>query len=164
MIISAFPGTGKSTIAKEYPTIFMDIDSSVHHKLEDGTKNPSFIDDYYNDIVKNMKDKHILVSSHHELLAKLKENNIDFIVVVPDIELRDHYLVKYHRRGNSDEFVQTLHDNWDHWIKNITSRYDNVLILKKHEYIIDYISFGENNMIQMKLNRALRRLQSDEQS
>lgn len=46
VVISAFPGTGKSYVSKLYPNFCSDSDSSLFSKNADGTKNPNFIKEY----------------------------------------------------------------------------------------------------------------------
>lgn len=81
-IISAFPGTGKSWLFKNYPGLFLDSDSSDFSWTSPGVRNPDFPSNYITHIKQNIgKYKKIFVSSHDVVRKALVENGIPFTLV-----------------------------------------------------------------------------------
>lgn len=137
-IISAFPGTGKTTFHKKYPELCLDSDSSKFSWLLDKegekiigvdgnpTRNPEFPDNYINHIKENIgKYKYIFVSLHKEVRDALTHNCIYYLLVYPTRERKEEFLRNYKNRGNDENFIQLLDKNWDLWMTQIRS--DNLL-------------------------------------
>lgn len=137
-IISAFPGCGKTTFfnkmkEKYNDDVCIDSDSSKFSwVVEDGEKkrNPDFPSNYIEHIKENMgKYKYIFVSTHENVRDALIDNNLPFYIVYPNISMKEEYLKRYRNRGNDDNFIKLLEDNWETWINNIIN-FDNKLCTK----------------------------------
>ena len=61
MIISAFPGVGKTYLYNEYPKLISDSDSSKFSWLEDGNRNPNFVKDYVDHIEKEASKNYLFL-------------------------------------------------------------------------------------------------------
>jgi hypothetical protein len=124
-IISAFPGTGKTTFYESNKGSVIDSDSSnFSWVIEDVKKirNPDFPQNYINHILENIgKYEFILVSSHKVVREALINNCIFFYLVYPNINRKEEYLKRYKDRGNAAEFVKLLNDNWDNWVRECCS-------------------------------------------
>lgn len=141
MIISAFPGTGKSYFTKLHPEICGDSDSSKFSHHPDGTKNDNFINDYMDHIIKESSHrKYLFISSHEDVRKELIKRNIQFVLIYPDRSLKDIYLERYKERGSPAGFVKLLDEKWDEFIDSCKNINDGFRItLKEGEYISDYI-------------------------
>lgn len=156
MIIAGFLGVGKSSLERAYPRAFKDIDSSLHAYLKDGTKNPNFIRDYFEHIKQESGNYHILTSTHVELLELFKKHDMEYVVVIPDIDLKDVYIERYKARGNTDDFIQKLYNNWEFWISRLMKEND-VIVLKENQNLIDKIKFDKDfDPRDMKLNDLMK--------
>jgi hypothetical protein len=134
LIISGFPGTGKSVLTNSFPDKISDSDSSKFNKND----FPNNYIQHINDI-KN-KFEIIFVSSHDIVRDALVNNNIPFILVYPDKELKQEYIQRYIKRGNDERFINLVKDNWDSWIDGLDSQEGCYKIkLKSNEFIKDYI-------------------------
>ena len=125
MIISGFPGIGKSHFFKTCPDslVCCDSDSSTFPK-----------DDFPSNYIRHIKEKMadtdiLLVSSHQEVRDALLENGIGFTLVYPEAGLRDEYLERYRNRGSDDGFLKLLLKMWHQWIADIEQE-DNPLCKK----------------------------------
>jgi len=147
-IISAFPGSGKSTLVKMcvdglYKGIPLhDSDSSSFSWLyahghrpacglpaiwaPQGTvfpegavkiRNPNFISDYMEHI--RGLEGIILVSTHAEVRQALYNEGLAYDLVYPSIGIKMEYMMRYHNRGSSSQFLEVLGQNWDQWINLI---------------------------------------------
>jgi len=122
MIISAFPGTGKTSYCNLYsdyiPDIFAsDSDSSNFDKSE-FPRN-------YIEHIKQKKEQgyyRIFVSSHKEVRDALVENGLEFTLVYPKKELKDEYIKRYKERGSSEDFINLISENWENWIDELQSQ------------------------------------------
>jgi hypothetical protein len=152
-IISAFPGTGKTTYHKKYPDTTLDSDSSNFSWVTvDGKKirNPDFPANYIEHIKENIgKYEFIFVSSHKEVRDALKENCLFFYLMYPYEDKKEIYLQRYKDRGNQEAFIELLDKNWDAWIRECRFEIygcSNVKLLISHniEPEIEHIIGSEN--------------------
>jgi hypothetical protein len=125
-IISAFPGTGKSYYNSKYPYTTIDSDSSNFSwvKDEDGNntklRNPEFPQNYINHIKENIgKFEFIFVSSHKEVRDALLDECIFFYLVYPSMDRKEEFIERYRKRGNDENFIQLVSNNWDKWMQEI---------------------------------------------
>lgn len=130
-VISAFPGCGKTTffnmMNEKYDddnTICIDSDSSKFSWVinDDGDKvrNDEFPINYINHIKENIgKYKYIFISTHDVVRDALIENEITFHIVYPELSMKEEYLERYEKRGNDENFIKLLNENWEKWIEAI---------------------------------------------
>lgn len=115
VLISAFPGCGKTTSylkLKEKINI-LDLDSSCFAKND-------FPNNYINHIKENLgKVDIIFVSSHQTVRNALKENNIIFSIYYPSKTRKKEMLESYKMRGNDENFLSLMENNYDIFIENI---------------------------------------------
>jgi len=152
-IISAFPGTGKSTYHAKHPDTTLDSDSSSFSWITvDGEKvrNPDFPANYIEHIKENIgKYEFIFVSSHKEVRDALKENCLFFYLMYPYEDKKEIYLQRYKDRGNQEAFIELLDRNWDAWIRECQFEIygcSNVELLISYniEAEIEHIIMSEN--------------------
>lgn len=110
IIISGFPGIGKSLLYNENKEYYCDSDSSKFNKK-----------DFPNNYIKHIKEIQnsknlILISSHIEIRNALVENSIPFIYVIPTLDRKLEFIENYKKRGNTKEFIENVNSNWDRWL------------------------------------------------
>jgi len=123
-IISAFPGCGKSYYYEQNKETCLDLDSSNFGWCiqEDGQKvrNPHFPRNYIEHIKSNIgRYDYIFISSHEEVRKALLDECIFFYLVYPSYEMKDMFIKRYKERGNNDNFIDLLTNNWHDWITSI---------------------------------------------
>lgn len=144
VIVSAFPGCGKSYICNKYHNKkinnkkwkILDSDSSEYSWIKDKDnnntriRNPEFPKNYINHIKANIgKVDVIFVSSHKEVRQALKENNIKFFLIFPLKEMKEDFIERYKNRGNTEDFINFISKNWDDFIDEMENEnYDKCLI------------------------------------
>lgn len=119
MLVSAFPGTGKSHYvnndAKYLPDNFStDSDSSTFDKEE-------FPENYIEHIKNKIEQGYsrVFISSHKEVRDALVKHNLPFVLVYPKKELKQEYLDRYKKRNSTPEFISLLRNNWDDWMNDL---------------------------------------------
>ena len=134
ILISGFPGTGKTYFFNNTDLDVLDSDSSTFDKKD-------FPANYIKHIKENMgKVDIILISSHEDVRYELEQSKLGYNLVYPDKELKDEYIQRYKERGNEDAFVKLLEDNWDEWQKWMNwERGCRHIVLKSGEYLTDRI-------------------------
>jgi hypothetical protein len=154
-IISAFPGTGKSHIFKQYPTECLDSDSSLYSWLKDEEgqpimdvtgntiRNPLFVSDYIAHIKENIGYvQYIFVSSHEQVRSALVESKLDFTLVYPNENLKSIYLERYKHRGSPQGFIDLIDKFWTLWINECKVQTGCKHIeLQSDEFLSDYFNF-----------------------
>lgn len=131
MIISGFPGVGKTEYFKNQERngkTCLDSDSSHFSwvKDENGSntkeRNPEFPMNYINHIKDNIGKVDIIFVSSHDVVRKaLKEANIRYILVYPEIGAKEEYIRRYKGRGNNESFIKFIADHWDEFINDMKS-------------------------------------------
>lgn len=112
MIICGFPGTGKSMMARF--SHWVDLESTPFKK--------NWL--LYAEVAKHMSDSGytVMVSTHAEMLNALEYIEARYTVVIPPITDKDTYMHRYDMRGNTDDFIRLLDENWHRWISDIIGK------------------------------------------
>jgi hypothetical protein len=129
LVISAFPGCGKTTYFKhENSALVLDSDSSEFSWEKDvfGTntsvRHPDFPNNYLNYIASNLgKVEIIFVSSHKSVREGLRLRGIFYYLIYPAKSLRLDWKSRFEHRGNSVEFISFIIDNWDSLIEDMSN-------------------------------------------
>lgn len=123
MIISGFPGVGKTYYSKNTKQSVLDSDSSTFSWIKPGIRNPKFPENYIHHIKQNLdRFDVVLVSSHKTVRDALVANGLFFILVYPDRSLKCEYIQRFINRGNDQSFVDMLDKNWDKFIDEMDSQ------------------------------------------
>lgn len=136
ILVSAFPGVGKSYLKEKITSLVKDSDSSQFDKKD-------FPANYIRHIKENMgKYDLILISSHKDVRDALVEENFSFFLVYPDINLKDEYIERYKQRGSDKNFVKLLENKWDEWIQQLIEQEGKCqkIVLSSGEYLSDIFS------------------------
>lgn len=127
VLVAAFPGCGKTYCVnnEEFKSKYkmLDSDSSKFSNVffSDGhtERNPSFPQNYIDHINAKMGGYDIIFISTHEIVRKeLEKNNIPYVLVFPDdtVENKNEFIRRYKERGNEENFIKLLENNWSDWI------------------------------------------------
>lgn len=131
LIISAFPACGKTyavnNLQEKYHLKMVDSDSSKFSWTENHERNPEFPDNYIQHIHElcNMPDNDenkpdiIFVSSHEVVRNALIKNNIKYILCYPSTFLKDEWMRRIRERGNDENFIKFIDDNYMAFIHDI---------------------------------------------
>lgn len=155
LIISAFPGMGKTYSKKNISTLeIVDHESTPFRWVEDnGNKihNPAFPKNYiealkdiiYSDDAPDV----VFVSSHSVVRDALNEAGIYYYIISPLQRCKETLIQRYRERGNSEKFCNNLSDNWYKFTDSINN-----------ETYPTLIKFSENDFINEDLlNKLLTR-------
>lgn len=127
MVICGFPGIGKSAISRTYPGV-VDLESTPFEK--DWNR--------YCKVISHMnKNYTVLCSSHIDLRKELNKNNINYIYVKPEDNLKEEYIERYKKRGNDEKFISQLEKNWDEYMAILPD--ENIFELREGEYLLDVL-------------------------
>ena len=132
ILISAFPGTGKSHLFRTSKKKVLDSDSSTFDKKD-------FPRNYIEHIKNNIgKVDIILISSHKDVRDALVKEGLFFYLVFPNINLKEEYLNRYKERGSPEKFIELISNNWESWIKELQEQRNCVHYeLQSGEFISD---------------------------
>ena len=131
LVISAFPGIGKTFLYQENTVNYGDSDSSKFSK-----KN--FPKNYIEHIKEAIKVKQVLfVSSHIKVREALVKAKIPFIYVLPTCDRKQEFLFNYEQRGSSKEFIKKVDRNWENWLMLSGYNKDYPVYFCKYGYLKD---------------------------
>lgn len=153
-IIAGMAGVGKSMLAKKYPGMVADVESSgykhdntglEHLSVEERkgllrTPNPEWPDNYISAIRKAMKKYPIVcIQLHPDNYEVYKKANIPFIIVYPERDALDEYYERLIGRGNNREFADKIVNTFDDFVlgRCIHECDNERWILKKGETLED---------------------------
>jgi len=141
LIVSAFPGTGKTWfyMNNTEPLKVRDSDSSKFPKADFPANYIAYIKETMALEGEQAVDI-ILVSSHKVVRDALVAEGLPFLLVYPTGGLKDEYISRFVERGSSAFFIELLTLNWDAWIKELDEQKNcSKYILASGEYIKDVL-------------------------
>lgn len=120
VVISAFPGTGKSFIFKNQERL--SLDGKVVFDSDSSTFDKQHFPANYIAHIKSLlaDNPHclIMVSSHAAVRQAMREAGIDYILVYPDVVLKPAYLDRYNERGSPRAFCNMMDEKWEDFIES----------------------------------------------
>lgn len=137
MVVSAFPGSGKSHFVKENPQV-LDSDSSRFDK-------EYFPGNYMCHIRNNIvSDRCTMASSHDIVRQALNKNAIEYILVYPSLDSKDEFIKRYRQRGSEMKFIDLIERNWENWIRDCEAQEGCLhVVLKPGQYLSDVIRYDD---------------------
>lgn len=155
-VISVFAGLGKTTVGKKYSNVcdlasspyrcdYSNIDKNDYEKMKYDSKripNPEWPNNYLKAILEATENYDIvLVPSSLDVRTLLLENNIPFLFVLPsdDIENRKQLLERYRARGNNEELIKDVMNNFDNWSRKQEDYPYPIFLLEKDLYLEDFL-------------------------
>lgn len=135
LVVSAFHGTGKSYCSW----------NSEKYKILDshfGRFGRAHFPDNWIEHIKNNIGKvdFIFVSSQELVRNALTEANIPFMLIYPNINLKDEYIKRCQDRGSDQAFIDRLDKKWDTWITKLGSvKHNESVVLDSNRFISDII-------------------------
>ena len=117
ILISAFPGCGKTTVYRllKDKIKVIDSDSSTFPKDD-------FPQNYIEHIKENIPNQHVIFISSHETVRKaLAKEGIHYMLYIPDISRKEEFLELYKMRGNNENFIKMLDENFESFIDSCQS-------------------------------------------
>lgn len=158
MIISGFPGVGKTNLVNKYENV-IDLDGIYIFDLTEEQKKLDFeklkgIDKPFNknwpfcylELIntKVLEYDIVLICQEKELLKELNKQDIDYITVFPKKDCIEDYMKRYRQRGNSEEYINKKRKSFYNQIEFL---YKNT---KKH-WILEEGEFLEDRLIREKI-------------
>lgn len=176
LVVSATPGTGKSTITKnaeqyglnhchvhydnhtrEYeltvpnsPLVpVFDSDSSHFDKSE----FPGNYIKHIKEVLSKFPNVVIFVSSHDVVREAMAEAGIKYVLVYPERELKGDYLERYKERGSPEKFIELMDNKWNDFIDSVQAdEAERHLVLSEGEFLVDVIKSDIENVTTSKVD------------
>lgn len=134
-VIAGFPGIGKSDfVSKNTELNIKDSDSSEWDKKD-------FPNNYLDHIQELIDSGYTILSSTHEDVRNgLEERGISYILVYPEVNLKEEYIERYKKRGSPDAFIEMMDAKWEEFIQSCdeSEPYKRIR-LTSGEYLSDVI-------------------------
>lgn len=148
LVISGFPGVGKSTAAVEWRNKgykVIDLDSSTFSKGSTTLGNQAFdwVTEYVNSIYQHQLEyDFIFVSSHDNVRTQMGNKGIDFYLVFPRKDQKNYYITRYKSRGSSEPFINMLNTKFNMFVDGcLNDKYGKQVILRNGLYLSDILGF-----------------------
>ena len=135
LLVSAFPGCGKTWLYTNSGKTVLDSDSSTFDKSD-------FPQNYIEHIKQNIdKADIILISTHADVREELVREHLPFTLVYPCRECKNEYIERYKKRGSDQDFVALLDKMWDTWIDELEAQKDcEHIVLWHNAFLSDAIN------------------------
>ena len=147
IVIYAFPCIGKTYFCNN--NLFaVELSSEKYHWLDyiDGEEfkgkmhivNPSWPKNYLEAILDNLKKyKYVFVTHSGSIICK--ENNIPYIIIYPNLNMKEKILNRMFLRGNPKELLDNMNNNYEKYIQSMDN--DNYafkkIMLHDNQYLSD---------------------------
>lgn len=146
VVISAFPGVGKSFLFKKLikkGVKVLDSDSSKFSWESEGVRNKNFPNNYIEHIQENIGEvDFIFASSHKEVRLGLELAKIEYNLVYPHESLIKEYVSRFEKRKNDEKFISFIKANWFDFINELKNDKTNRKIeLLSGMYLSDVIFY-----------------------
>lgn len=155
MIIAAFAGTGKTTLAAMHPDTTIDFVCMPYKYYleqngsgsESGKANPdnTMREEWPYNYVEAIKTilgygKTILIPSDRRVLSHLRLVNIPYTLCYPQRSAKDAYRQRFIDRGNTEDFLSVFIDGWDWFMDALEgTEAERRIVLEPHQYLNDVI-------------------------
>jgi hypothetical protein len=75
------------------------------------------------------------------ILETLKNCNISYFRVVPDVSCKEEYIERMKLRGNNEQFIQKMAEHFEEYVNNnAQDEYaENVYTLQQGQYLLDLL-------------------------
>lgn len=169
IVISAFPGTGKSWAAKNCNNFSIIDSDSSSYKKEPGWE------DKYAEFIESKLDTvdFIFVSQHDGVRAALQKRGIQFCTVAPEIDpmAKEIYIGRWLLRDNShikdlNQWMKLMVNNYDRWVSNENQeKYGALFCLRLPigTYLNDYLTDLHNVAYLRNVNYNFQKLTPPEE-
>lgn len=135
MLISGFPGVGKTRASKIFNAL-IDLDSMQY------VNRPKYPYCYMYDAIHLSKKGYIvLIAQEPRVVELMVMSGEDYVIVCPDISLKNEYMLRYLNRGNADAWIDKAMASWENHL-NKMKEYprNNIIILKSGQYLTDVMT------------------------
>jgi len=155
MIIAAFAGTGKTTLASLYPQKVVDficmpykyyldkneVDDEACKANSDYVLHNDWPYNYVQAIKQNLdNDKILLIPPDIYVLLLLRGEGLPYTICYPEKEAKEIYRNRFIARGNTEEFIDIFIGGWDKFIDSLENdRYGKHIILEADQYLSDVV-------------------------
>ena len=155
MIIAAFAGTGKTTLAALYPQSIVDFVCMPYKYLleQDGSyteaskADPSFIlhDDwplnYLHAIKQNLNGgKILLIPPDLHVLSLLSSEGLEYTLCYPHRNAKEIYRKRFFDRGNTEDFLDIFIGKWDRFLDCLErDQYGRHIVLQANQFLSDVV-------------------------
>ena len=164
MIIAAYAGTGKTTLAMKHPHAFTDfvcmpykyhLDENNRTDDEACKANPDNImrDEWPYNYVSAIKSayeygKHLLIPTDMQVLMLLERNNLPYFLCYPVRNAKEAYRQRFINRGNTAEFIDIFINRWDWFLDRFEQdTYGQPIVMKPDEFLSDVILCEDTHYI-----------------
>lgn len=139
MVISGFPGIGKSTFARSQPKLaIIDCNSEQFgwSDLNKRIRNPEWPKNFADFVISKLHQADMIcISSHPEVRDALIQQGVHIFLVYPDVAQKEEYLSRYRNRGNSEEYVKRMGEKFKEWIDGMKQQRGGThIVLGNGEY------------------------------
>ena len=128
IIVSGFPGIGKTSLTQRFPRMFRDLESSEYHWVKDnfGNRivNPKWPDNYV-EAIKNLSNcslyLNVFVSSHQLIREKMRAAGIRYTVVYPEDtpEMKKVMMERYEKGKRPESFIELMDEHFSEYVKSM---------------------------------------------
>ena len=134
IIISGFPGIGKTTVYNNGYNC-TDSDSSKFDKAH----FPGNYIEHIKNLIQRGDLDYIFVSTHESVRNALVEAGIEFTVVYPEHSLKQEYMARYEGRGSPSAFLDIMSRSWDEFIQGCSETQAPKVVLKEGQFLEDVL-------------------------
>lgn len=74
-----------------------------------------------------------------EVRDELNKRSIPFTIVLPSLDMKQEMIDRYIKRGNQENFVTVLENNYETFVNDLMSDPNNKIVLDSSQYLKDVV-------------------------
>lgn len=142
-IVSAYPACGKTSFCKFRCSNInaIDLDPAPFHQINNSTKgityNEKFPQNYIDQIMNTINNSEdpttlIFISTHKEVRDALVKAKIPYIIIFPDLSMKDIWISRMQKRNDNAEIIKKADMNYEKYIREIRDYESNNPLVYKY--------------------------------
>lgn len=139
MLISAFPGTGKTYLCKTLKDQGLNVFDSDSSSFKGPNRFVEYID-HVLEIIGTKAPQAIFISSHAETRELLTKHGLRYYLVYPALDLKDEYIQRYIDRESPQPFIDLMRSQFEAFVSDCVQQQGcHHIVLHSGQYLSDVL-------------------------
>lgn len=138
IILACFSGMGKTTAASNER--YIDVQKIIEEKYGTEDKQKYYVSTII-DLLEKNSNKVLLINTYSNVLNELKNNDIEYIIISPDINIKNNFMERYQERNDDSFFIKRKLNFFENKVRALVHRQCEYIVVIKNSdvFLLDII-------------------------